>query len=46
MKPDNKIGLALGGGAILGVAHIGVLKALADENIPVSAISGPASGPW
>jgi predicted acylesterase/phospholipase RssA len=31
MKPelrDRKIGLALGGGAVLGAAHIGVLKAL------------------
>ncbi len=44
MKPDNKIGLALGGGAILGAAHIGVLKAFAEENIPVSAISGTSIG--
>ncbi len=44
MKPNNKIGLALGGGAILGAAHIGVLKAFAEENIPVSAISGTSIG--
>ena len=44
MEPDRKIGLALGGGAILGAAHIGVLKVLAEENIPVSAISGTSIG--
>ena len=32
---NTTIGLALGGGAAKGVAHIGVLKALEDANIEV-----------
>ena len=30
----RKIGLALGGGAARGLAHIGVLKVLQEEGIP------------
>lgn len=41
---EPKIGIALGGGAILGAAHIGVLKALKEENIAVGAISGTSIG--
>jgi len=44
MTTEAKIGLALGGGAILGAAHIGVLKALDEEKIPISAISGTSIG--
>lgn len=43
-KPDIKIGLALGGGSALGFAHIGVLKALEDNDIPVDCISGTSAG--
>lgn len=39
-----KIGLALSGGGIRGVAHIGVLKALEDNNIKIGAIGGTSSG--
>jgi NTE family protein len=39
-----KIGLALGGGAVFGAAHIGVLKALAEKNIEISHISGTSIG--
>ncbi len=39
-----RIGLALSGGAALGLAHIGVLKVLEREGIAVSAISGNSMG--
>lgn len=38
------IGLALGGGAGLGWAHIGVIRALEEEGIPVDVISGTSIG--
>ncbi|MDZ7845232.1 MAG: patatin-like phospholipase family protein [Anaerolineales bacterium] len=41
---NKKIGLALGGGAVLGAAHIGVLKAIDELNIPVHFISGTSIG--
>lgn len=37
-------GLALGGGAVLGAAHVGVLRALTELHIPVSMISGTSIG--
>ena len=44
MTTEARIGLALGGGAILGAAHIGVLKVFDEEKIPISAISGTSIG--
>ena len=41
---NTTIGLALGGGAAKGVAHIGVLKALEDANIEVDCIAGTSVG--
>lgn len=41
---NKKIGLALGGGATLGAAHIGVLKALNELNVPIHYISGTSIG--
>lgn len=38
------LGLALSGGGAKGAAHIGVLKALEDENIKIDYISGTSSG--
>jgi len=44
-KADQpSIGLALGGGAVLGAAHIGVLRALAELEIRVDMISGTSIG--
>lgn len=43
-KNTPSIGLALGGGAVWGICHIGVLKALEDNHIPVHAISGTSIG--
>lgn len=40
----NLVGLALGSGAALGLAHIGVLKVLERERIPVDIISGSSIG--
>ena len=42
--PSNGISLALGGGAVLGAAHIGVLKAIEEQNIKVNKISGTSIG--
>jgi NTE family protein len=42
-KPP-KIGVALGGGFARGLAHIGVLKVLEEENIPVDFIAGTSVG--
>jgi NTE family protein len=39
-----KIGLALGGGAARGFAHIGVLQVLEDANIPIDMVSGTSVG--
>ncbi len=38
------IGLALGGGFARGMAHIGVLNVLEQENIPVSYVAGTSVG--
>ncbi|BBB93078.1 MAG TPA: patatin-like phospholipase family protein [Methylomusa anaerophila] len=40
----KKIGVALSGGSIRGSAHIGVLQALNDHNIPVDFIAGSSAG--
>lgn len=40
----NCIGLALGGGGARGLAHIGVLKALDEEKIPVGLVAGTSMG--
>jgi NTE family protein len=39
-----RVGLALGGGAARGAAHIGILKVLERENIPVHIITGTSIG--
>ncbi len=43
-KSMPAIGVALGGGFARGIAHIGVLKALEEEGIPVSMIAGTSVG--
>lgn len=40
----QKLGLALGGGGVRGLAHIGVLKALEGAQIPVDIIAGTSMG--
>ncbi len=40
----NNTGLALGGGAVLGAAHIGVLKAIEEKGIEIKFITGTSIG--
>jgi NTE family protein len=44
LKKNSKIGLALGGGAVLGAVHIGVIKALEENSITTECISGTSIG--
>lgn len=39
-----KVGIVLSGGGIRGIAHLGVLKALANEGLVISHISGTSAG--
>src|SRR6267142_4235238 len=39
-----RVGLALSGGAARGMAHIGVLRALEENAIPIDAIAGASAG--
>jgi len=43
-KVRPKIGLVLGGGGALGLAHIGVLKVLEEQHIPIDYIAGTSMG--
>lgn len=40
----QSLGLVLSGGGAKGIAHIGVIKALEDNNIPIDYISGTSMG--
>lgn len=43
--PDRiRVGVALGGGFARGIAHVGVLRVLERNNIPIHAIAGVSSG--
>ena len=42
--PRPRIGLVLGGGGALGLAHIGVLKILEDNHIPIDYVTGTSMG--
>jgi len=44
VKEKLKVGLALGGGGARGLAHIGVLKVLEKEIIPIDLITGTSMG--
>ncbi|MCM3872782.1 MAG: patatin-like phospholipase family protein, partial [Pyrinomonadaceae bacterium] len=39
-----RVGLALSGGAARGIAQVGVLRALAEHNIPIDCIAGTSAG--
>ncbi len=43
-QKKKKIGLALGGGVVLGAAHIGVLQALQEMEIDVDIVTGTSIG--
>jgi NTE family protein len=40
----KRVGLALGGGAARGLAHIGVLEILEKESIPIDLVAGTSAG--
>jgi NTE family protein len=40
----KKVGLALGGGGSLGLAHLGILKVFEENDIPIDCISGSSIG--
>jgi NTE family protein len=44
MKRRKIVGLALGSGAARGLTHIGVLRVLHQENIPIDMIAGTSMG--
>jgi NTE family protein len=39
-----RVGLALSGGAARGIAHVGVLRAFEENNIPIDMIAGASAG--
>lgn len=39
-----KVGLALSGGAARGIAHVGVLQALVENEIPIDLVAGTSAG--
>ena len=43
-RRTRSVGLALGAGGARGLAHIGVLKKLAEADVPIDAIAGTSSG--
>ncbi len=42
--PRQRVGLALGGGAARGLAHVGVLEVLEEAHIPIDYIAGTSAG--
>ena len=44
LRQPHRVGLVLGGGGARGTAHIGVLKVLVENNIPIDIIAGTSSG--
>ena len=46
LKKNKKLGLALGSGAFRGFAHLGVIRVLEKNNIPIDFLSGCSVGAW
>jgi len=44
LRPAPKLGVALGGGFARGLVHVGILKVLEQENIPISFVGGTSVG--
>jgi len=44
LRGERSVGLALGGGAVLGAAHIGVLQALEERDVRIDYIAGTSVG--
>lgn len=45
-KKRKKVGLALGSGGVRGLAHVGVVRSLEKNNIPIDFIAGSSIGAW
>ncbi|RQK09794.1 patatin-like phospholipase family protein [Neisseria meningitidis] len=43
-KPAAVVGLALGGGASKGFSHVGIIKVLKENGIPVKVVTGTSAG--
>ena len=43
-QPRERVGLALAGGGARGIAHVGVIRALEEMQIPVDALAGTSMG--
>jgi NTE family protein len=43
-ETSPRIGLALSGGAARGMAHVGVLRALVENDIPIDCVAGTSAG--
>src|SRR3954447_23948465 len=41
---SQRVGLVLSGGGVRGLAHIGVIKALEENHIPIDYITGTSAG--
>ena len=46
MKKNKKLGLALGSGGPKGLVHVGVIRELVKNNIPIDYIAGTSIGAW
>jgi NTE family protein len=44
MSSDRKIGLALGGGGAKSFAHLGIIKTLQENNIPIDFLATCSGG--
>lgn len=44
VRPHQSVGLVLSGGGAKGIAHIGVIRALEDNGIPIDYIAGTSMG--
>ena len=44
MTGEDKVGLVLSGGGARGIAHLGVIQALEEFDVPIHAISGTSAG--
>ena len=44
LSAQQKVGLVMSGGGAKGLAHIGVIKALEEENIPIDYVTGTSMG--
>jgi NTE family protein len=45
-KPPRRIGLAISAGGAKGLAHVGVIQVLEENNIPIAAVSGTSMGAY